>query len=221
MAFYNNFNIKKSLMSAVLIFSFFMPSTSLESPTPLNKLFQYPPQISSPQRTKKELAEFLRNIPGSFEPLTKYDFNQKPISDKKQDSLIEKHARTSKIINKGLIKKIIFAESSWNPVAEGKAGERGLMQLMPKAWETANPRKNKDYIFAYDPGTNIESGTLYLLWLEKTLSKKHPLWTSLKDSEKEKLILASYNWGPTNIIESNFKITEIPKETQDYIGKIQ
>ncbi|MBN1851021.1 MAG: lytic transglycosylase domain-containing protein [Deltaproteobacteria bacterium] len=60
-----------------------------------------------------------------------------------------------------LVKAIILAESSYNPLAVSKKGARGLMQLMP---DTASDVGVED---PFDPEHNINGGILYLKKLMK------------------------------------------------------
>lgn len=64
-----------------------------------------------------------------------------------------------------LVKAVIWKESRFDPRAEGKAGEIGLMQVMPSTagdWARAVGRRNVSAVDLYDPRTNIEAGAWYL-----------------------------------------------------------
>lgn len=64
-------------------------------------------------------------------------------------------------VEEALVRAIIHAESSYNPLSLSSAGAQGLMQLMP---ETARRFGVTD---SYDPLQNIRGGVQYLAWLLK------------------------------------------------------
>jgi soluble lytic murein transglycosylase-like protein len=64
-------------------------------------------------------------------------------------------------VEEAVIRAIMHAESSYNPLALSHAGAQGLMQLMPA---TARRFGVSD---SYNAGQNIRGGTQYLAWLLK------------------------------------------------------
>ena len=64
-------------------------------------------------------------------------------------------------VEEAIVRAIIHAESSFNPLALSHAGAQGLMQLMPP---TARLFGVSD---SYDAGQNIRGGVQYLSWLLK------------------------------------------------------
>ncbi|HHW4679958.1 MAG TPA: lytic transglycosylase domain-containing protein, partial [Xylella taiwanensis] len=64
-------------------------------------------------------------------------------------------------VEEALVRAIIHAESSYNPLSLSSAGAQGLMQLMPA---TAQRFGVTD---SYDPVQNIRGGVQYLAWLLK------------------------------------------------------
>jgi soluble lytic murein transglycosylase-like protein len=64
-------------------------------------------------------------------------------------------------VEEAVVRAIIHAESSFNPLALSHAGAQGLMQLMPP---TARRFGVSD---SYDAGQNIRGGVQYLSWLLK------------------------------------------------------
>ncbi len=86
-------------------------------------------------------------------------------------------------------------ESSLQPQAKSSAGAMGLMQLMPATFQEI--RKEVGLPNApYDPSANIHAGIRYNL-------KCYNVWTEDRSSgEILKLMFASYNAGPGNIIRA-------------------
>jgi soluble lytic murein transglycosylase-like protein len=64
-------------------------------------------------------------------------------------------------VEEAILRAIMHAESSYNPMALSHAGAQGLMQLMPA---TARRFGVTD---SYNPGQNIRGGAQYLAWLLK------------------------------------------------------
>lgn len=99
-----------------------------------------------------------------------------------------------------LIRAVIQTESAFDPLAESKAGARGLMQLMPAL---ATELGVAD---AFDPRENIMAGTRYLSSL-------------LADHRGNlELALASYNAGPATV--ARYQGMPPYKETQRYVRTI-
>lgn len=69
------------------------------------------------------------------------------------------------------IKAMIYQESSGNPTALGRAGERGLMQLEPGALSDFNAAYSGSFSFddLWNPETNITVGSGYLALLVSKL----------------------------------------------------
>lgn len=110
-----------------------------------------------------------------------------------------------------LIKAVIDTESSFNPNVVSSAGAKGLMQLMDG---TANGLGVAD---PFDPAQNIDGGVKYLSYQLK------------RYGGEEKMALAAYNAGPRRVNDLGVsndsqlmaKLSELPKETQAYIAKIE
>ncbi|WP_342436807.1 lytic transglycosylase domain-containing protein [Paenibacillus sp. FSL L8-0436] len=110
-----------------------------------------------------------------------------------------------------LIKAVIDTESSFNPNVVSSAGAKGLMQLMDG---TANGLGVSD---PFDPAQSIDGGVRYLSYQLKRFDGQ------------EKMALAAYNAGPGRVNKLGVnsdqelmeKLTQLPKETQAYILKIE
>ena len=93
-----------------------------------------------------------------------------------------------------LIKAMIWHESRFNPVAEGGAGEVGLMQIKTAVahdWAKSKGVKQPVAEELFDPYLNIEIGTWYFARaLNKWKSSSHALL----------LALGEYNAGPTKVL---------------------
>jgi len=83
------------------------------------------------------------------------------------DGIIEKMAEKHGV-PATLIKAVIWKESKFKPNIRGKAGEIGLMQLMPGAieeWRRGTKTDNTpSEAKVFSPELNIEIGTWYLAW---------------------------------------------------------
>ncbi|CAM2829908.1 lytic transglycosylase domain-containing protein [Paenibacillus sediminis] len=126
------------------------------------------------------------------------------------DDLI-KQASDKYGVPESLIKAVIQTESSFNPNAVSGVGAKGLMQLMDGTAEglgVSNP---------FDPAQNIDAGTRYLAYQIRRFGGH------------ENTALAAYNAGPgrlkslgiSNDQELMANFDSLPKETQNYILKIQ
>jgi soluble lytic murein transglycosylase-like protein len=116
------------------------------------------------------------------------------------DAIIREAAELYKV-DVALIRSVVQAESSFNPLALSRVGAMGLMQLMPStadALEVVNP---------FDPRENIMAGTRLL----KDLLRKH--------KGNIALTLASYNAGPAKVARYRGRVPPF-KETRNYVKRI-
>lgn len=94
-----------------------------------------------------------------------------------------------------LVKAVVWRESRFNPSARGKAGEFGLMQVMPQVgqeWATSRGDKNFKTEQLLDPAINLRAGSWYL-------SRGIQQWNQA--SEPVPLALAQYNAGRSNLLK--------------------
>lgn len=99
-----------------------------------------------------------------------------------------------------LIKAMIRVESNFDPEAVSKKGAMGLMQIMPKNFESLEIED------PFDPRENIIGGSRYFQQMLDRYEGKLPL------------ALAAYNAGP-NAVDRNRGIPPI-RETEDYVKKV-
>lgn len=114
------------------------------------------------------------------------------------DEIIVSAAKTYGV-DADLIRRVIQAESNFDPDAVSSRGAQGLMQLMP---ETAKELEVND---AFDPVENIMGGTRYLRQLLDRYDQDIPL------------ALAAYNWGMGNV---DAQKRPMPEETRNYVARI-
>ena len=109
-----------------------------------------------------------------------------------------------------LVKAIIQQESHFDPRAGSSAGAQGLMQFMPKTW-------NSKLIGGgdiHDPKTNINAGAKYLGYLLKKFKGDVPT------------ALAAYNYGEGNVGKNlarnggKLNVAQLPAETRGYVRNI-
>jgi soluble lytic murein transglycosylase-like protein len=119
-----------------------------------------------------------------------------------------------------LLVALIAVESGGNPKAVGKAGERGLCQIMQPTWEwICKDILKKPYSWreAFDEEKNQEIGMAYLLWIRGWLAKHRQEWRA---SELD-LILATYNCGPGRVRKAGFDMAKCPKSTREYVRRVK
>ncbi|GGN96676.1 lytic transglycosylase domain-containing protein [Saccharibacillus kuerlensis] len=114
-------------------------------------------------------------------------------------------------IPQSLIYGIIDAESSFNPNAQSGAGAKGLMQLMDGTAAGLGVKNS------FDPEQNINGGSSYIASM------------LIRFGGSQRLALAAYNAGPGTLQrlgirteeDLNAKFSQLPRETQKYIGRVE
>ena len=106
-----------------------------------------------------------------------------------------------------------WRESRHNPSAVGRAGDMGIMQILPATWNEWASRVNvRD---PFDPQSNILLAASYLVWISEQLAKVNrgePYW-----------MLVAYNWGIGNVlrtIRAGGGWDQVPPERQEYATAI-
>ncbi len=138
----------------------------------------------------------------------------------KYEQIIDKYSKRYNI-DKYLLLAVIKTESGFNKNATSSVGARGLMQLMPDAFDWVKYKKKdlREVTFddMYDPEYNIEYGAYYMSYL---YDKYH----------SEKLAAAAYHAGMTQVdkwlndktvSDDGISINNIPsKVTGHYVNKV-
>ena len=119
------------------------------------------------------------------------------------DELIARQASVYRI-DPDLVWSVIYEETYFSPWKNGKAGETGLMQVMPgvgREWATAKGARDLERQIAAnpsqtlkDPARNIDVGCWYL-------QKFDEQYREIPDRESR--MLAAYNAGPGRAAEWN------------------
>ena len=103
-------------------------------------------------------------------------------------------------INKDLLAAISFQESQWDPRAKSNMGVRGMMMVTLETAAMVGVEKR------LNPEQNINGGARYLAILkDKNIFGKNT-------ADQLSITLASYNLGPTNIINIAKTINKEPTE---------
>jgi soluble lytic murein transglycosylase len=120
------------------------------------------------------------------------DVREYLIDDSQFSEIIELNSKRYNL-DKELIRAVIFVESKFNIKSRGKAGEIGLMQIIPQAsvtdWARVHKRKIPSNYELFDPELNIAIGSWYL---KKVMAKYG------NDPERIELALCAYNAGARN-----------------------
>lgn len=109
-----------------------------------------------------------------------------------------------------ILTRLIYQESKFIEHARSPVGATGYMQLMPHTY-----RQYDSYILKGmdNPEKNLVIGINYLAYLHEFWKVNKP---ELPEKEIWELSLASYNAGPTRVLNSGSVIPDI-KETKDYV----
>ena len=111
-----------------------------------------------------------------------------------------KEASIETSINSDLLAAISFQESQWDPRAKSNMGVRGMMMVTLETAALVGVEKR------LNPEQNIKGGARYLALLkDKNVFGK-------TTADELSITLASYNLGPTNIINIAKTIDKIPSE---------
>lgn len=98
----------------------------------------------------------------------------------------------------GMLRRVAWQESRFNPDAQSPAGAQGLMQFMPATAASFG-------IDPLDPVASINAAAKYLA----SLYNQTGSWSNA---------LGSYNWGVGNVLRKG--LANAPAETQEYVSSI-
>ena len=113
----------------------------------------------------------------------------------KYDSMFQEASEETNI-DKNLLAAISFQESQWDPRAKSSMGVRGMMMVTLETAALVGVEKR------LNPEQNIKGGARYFAMLQD----KNKLGAT--DADKLAIVLASYNLGPTSIINVANEISE-------------
>jgi soluble lytic murein transglycosylase-like protein len=112
-----------------------------------------------------------------------------------------------------LLAAIAFRESRMDPMAVGRDGDMGLMQIMPGTWDEFAPAHLADEPF--NARHNAEVAATYLLYLQDYLDQ-------LGHGDIQ-WVLVAYNWGPNNVrkvLASGGDWSQVPERRRQYAADI-
>jgi len=112
-----------------------------------------------------------------------------------------------------LLAALAYRESRMDPLALGRDGDMGLMQILPTTWDEFAPRVAAGDPF--DPRQNAQVAAAYLVYLQDFL--RHWQTNDLR------WVLVAYNWGPDNVrrhIARGGQWEEVPAPQQRYVADI-
>lgn len=98
----------------------------------------------------------------------------------------------------GLLSRIAYQESHYNPAAVSAKGAQGLMQFMPATAADLG-------IDPTDPLQSVWGAAKYV----RDLFERFGTWSQA---------IAAYNWGPGNVARKG--LNAAPQETRDYVASI-
>jgi len=112
-----------------------------------------------------------------------------------------------------LLAALAFRESRMDPLALGRDGDMGLMQILPATWDEFAP----DVAAAnpYDPRQNVQVSAAYLVYLQDYLLQ----W----ETNDLRWVLAAYNWGPARVhqlLADGGRWEDVPALQRRYVADI-
>ncbi len=112
-----------------------------------------------------------------------------------------------------LLAALAYRESRMDPVALGRDGDMGLMQILPTTWDEFAPRVAATSPF--DPVENAQVAGAYLAYLQDFL-----LGLGTNDL---RWVLVAYNWGPERVrglLARGGRWEDVPAPQQRYVADI-
>ncbi len=125
-------------------------------------------------------------------------------------------------ITPGQVEAIIFVESSGNPKAIGRLGERGLCQFFPAAWaDTTRWRKAHGlptygyYSWALDEGVGREYATSWLTLNEERLTARLGRKPTIGE------VYAAHQLGFSGFASKGFDLRRCPTITRVVVARLE
>jgi hypothetical protein len=124
-------------------------------------------------------------------------------------------------ITPGQVEAVIFVESSGNPKAIGRLGERGLLQFFPAAWADTTRWRARHGLPTYgystwatDEGVGREYATSWLTLLEERLT------TALGRKPTIGEVYAAHQLGFAGFKSKGFDLRKCPAITRIVVARI-
>jgi len=112
-----------------------------------------------------------------------------------------------------LLAALAYRESRMDPVALGRDGDMGLMQILPATWDEFAPKVAATSPF--NPVENAQVAGVYLAYL-------HDFVLGLGTNDL-RWVLVAYNWGPERVrglLSRGGKWEDVPAPQQRYVADI-
>lgn len=118
-----------------------------------------------------------------------------------------------------LVKAVTAVESGGNPLTEGLAGERGLMQIKPGTWrDMTRLRYGRDlpFDYAFHSRLNQQMGLAYLQYIADRLGKR----PGGPGQDMLSVMVASYNLGPNAVARRGYRLERLPRHARVYVDRV-
>ncbi len=112
-------------------------------------------------------------------------------------------------LDQNLLTEMAWRESGCDPRAVGRAGEQGLMQILPSPWQEWAPKVGA--VDPFDPLSNVRVAAAYLVGLHLNLTDA--------GRAEEYWVLVAYTWGLGNVLRLSAAgggWDQVPAERQEY-----
>lgn len=127
-----------------------------------------------------------------------------------------------KAVTPGQVEAVIFVESSGNPKAIGRLGERGLCQFFPAAWADTTLWRARHglptygyYTWALDDGVGREYATSWLTFLEERLTARLGRKPTIGE------LYAAHQLGFSGFASKGFDLRRCPKLTRLVASRLE
>lgn len=127
-----------------------------------------------------------------------------------------------KAVTPGQVEAVISIESSGNPKAIGRLGERGLCQFFPAAWADTTLWRARHglptygyYSWALDDGVGREYATSWLTFLEERLTARLGRKPTIGE------LYAAHQLGFAGFASKGFDLRRCPKITRVVVARLE